>query len=237
MTTRKFTADSPAAAILTVGEGSRPLIDEGMYPARICLVADLGVQPGFDADAEPKRQIAVSFELQGARSDGDVLEEQPRPILSRRFSAAWGRRALLPGFLRAVLGREAEPNERLDMSAWINAPVVVMIEHKQRADGGVAARIASIARSNIRTIPKLDVEPLVWPGCERTDLPEWIQTALDNQLVEATVTTQTKSKAKKRAPKLHAVSKAGAQQAEMSRSTSAAEGLPRGADNLDDVPL
>ena len=235
MTTHKSTTSAPVGAILTVGEGSRPLIDEGMYPARICLVADLGVQPGFDTDAEPKRQIAVSFELQSARSDGDVLEE--RPILSRRFSAAWGRRALLPGFLRAVLGRDAEPNERLDMSAWINAPVVVMIEHKTRTDGGVAARIATIARSNIRTIPKLDVEPLVWPGCERTDLPEWIQTALDNQLVEATVATPAKSKAK-RAPKAkpRAASKASAQQEEMSRSASAAEGLPRGADDLGDVP-
>ena len=89
-----------------------------------------------------------------------------------------GPKAELPKLLRAILGREAAPGEKLSPAEWIGKPVTVTIEHAQRTDGGMSARVASVTRCAIKALPELIAAPLLYPGAPLTELPQWAQDAI-----------------------------------------------------------
>ena len=175
-------AKAPPASTFTieVGQGGSP-VDEGAYPARICAVLDLGVQaPPPGGKGAPRRQLAVGFEMQGATTLDAELETPP--VMFRRYGLSWGPKAELPKLLRALLGRDAAPGERLSPAEWIGKPVTCTVEHTQRADGGTSARVASVTRCVAKGLPELAAEPLVYPGAALIALPEWAQEAIAGAL-------------------------------------------------------
>ena len=183
-TAKTATASTPAKApdailsgfIIEVGQGATP-IDEGAFPARIAAVLDLGIQaPPPGGKGVPKRQLAVGFELQGATCL-DIEPEAP-PVMYRRFSVSWGGKAELPKLLRAVLGRDPAPGEKLPPGEWIGKPVTVTVEHTLRADGGTSARIAAVTRCALKALPELAAAPVLYPGAALVALPEWAQEAI-----------------------------------------------------------
>ena len=131
---------------------------------------DLGIQaPPAGGKGMPKRQLAVGFELQGATCLD--LEPETPPVIYRRFNLSWGAKAELPKLLRAILGREAAPGEKLSPAEWLRKPVTVTVEHVQRTDGGTAARIAGVTRCTLKGLPELTAAPLLYPGTLLTELP------------------------------------------------------------------
>jgi hypothetical protein len=188
VTTQTVAAKAPPVAasafVIEVGQGATP-VDEGAYSARIQAVFDLGVQaPPQGGKGAPRRQLAVGFELHGATCL-DVEPETP-PIMFRRYGLSWGPKAELPKLLRALLGRDAQPGEKLSPAEWIGKPVTCTVEHTQRTDGSMSARIAAVTRCTLKSVPELAAEPLLFPGAALSALPEWASTAIAGALHAST---------------------------------------------------
>ena len=69
----------PTLQSTSTGEGSgqyRPLLDAGMYNARILKVIDLGIQPGSQTYPEPKPKMEIEFELQ----DEFMCDKEGKPL-------------------------------------------------------------------------------------------------------------------------------------------------------------
>jgi hypothetical protein len=118
------------------------------------------------------------------------MEMPTPPVMYRRFNLAWGPKAELPRLLRALLGRDAAPGEKLAPAEWIGKTLTVTIEHTQRPDGTASVRIASVTRCTAKGLPALVAAPLVYPGAQLTELPEWAQTAIAGAL-HATIAATT----------------------------------------------
>jgi hypothetical protein len=196
MAKSKVVSNSPASAtsafVIEVGAGALP-IDEGALSARIASVLDLGVQPPMAGgkSTSPRRQLAIGFELNNATAGGIALD--PPPTMYRRYNVVYGPKAELPKLLRALLARDPAPGEKLSPASWIGKPVLCVIEHTVRPDGGQSARISSVSRSSGEGVPKLFADPLVYPGCQMASLPDWAVSAIGAQLTAVAAAPQAAS--------------------------------------------
>jgi hypothetical protein len=177
--TPKAAPATTPAFVIEVGAGALP-IDEGPFRARVKAVIDLGIQPAMaGSTSPPRRQLAVGFELHDTTSSRVAVDAAP--VMYKRFNIVFGPRAELPKLLRALLGRDPAPGEKLAPASWINRPVLCVVEHQLRTDGAQSARIASVSKCGGEGLPKAS-GVLIYPGDTLAALPEWAQAAITAQL-------------------------------------------------------
>ena len=129
----------PTLQSTSTGEGSgqyRPLLDAGMYNARILKVIDLGIQPGSQTYPEPKPKMEIEFELQDefmCDKEGKPLEGVPAVFsmeLSYSEDGFIGEKSNLYKFYQAI-----NPEMTLSPEEWLALPVAVMLITKKRKSG------------------------------------------------------------------------------------------------------
>ena len=129
----------PTLQSAPTGEGSgqyRPLLDAGMYNARILRVIDLGLQPGSQQYPEPKSKMEIEFELQDefmCDKEGKPLEGVPA-VFSMEFSYSEdgyiGDKSNLYKLYLAI-----DPEMNLSPEEWLGLPISVMLITKKRKSG------------------------------------------------------------------------------------------------------
>ena len=129
----------PTLQSAPTGEGSgqyRPLLDAGMYNARILRVIDLGLQPGSQQYPEPKPKMEIEFELQDefmCDKEGKAIEGVPA-VFSMEFSYSEdgyiGDKSNLYKLYMAI-----DPEMNLSPEEWLGLPISVMLITKKRKSG------------------------------------------------------------------------------------------------------
>jgi hypothetical protein len=104
-----------------------PRVDEGTYPARICTIADLGVQEQTDyrtgEKIDPKPRVLLTWELpteliEVEHNDGSK-EELPR-LISKEYTLSNFEHSNLMILIRAIKPGLASLTELLDVECMIN---------------------------------------------------------------------------------------------------------------------
>lgn len=129
----------PTVQSSTPSEGSgqyRPLLDAGMYDARILRVIDLGLQPGSAQYPEPKPKMEIEFELLDecmCDKEGKSLEGVPAVFsleLSYSEDGYIGDKSNLYKFYQAI-----DPEMNLTPEEFLTLPISVMLVKKKRKSG------------------------------------------------------------------------------------------------------
>ncbi|HET8689278.1 MAG TPA: hypothetical protein VFM18_21920 [Methanosarcina sp.] len=171
------------------GGGNRveqPVIDAGVYPARIAQVIDMGLQPQRPykgQDKPPAPEVMLTYELVDTfmvDENGEELEDKPRflseilPLHNLKADKAKSTQRYLA----------ADPNNVFngDFSKIVDAAVNVAVVHNQVGEKTYVniASIAAMRAKDADKCPALKNEPKVFdldePDMEIfSSLPQWIQ--------------------------------------------------------------
>ncbi|MEO1767814.1 phage replication initiation protein, NGO0469 family [Thiobacter aerophilum] len=144
----------------------------GSLPARCCHVIDLGTQTvEYQGEAKQQHKIAIAWQLDECRSDGEPF------TVSRRFTASLHEKAALRQFLESWRGRPftLEELKGFDIRKLINAPVLLNIVHAERG-GNTYAEIRGASPLPRGMTPPPEVkyplifdlsDPATWPAFDR----------------------------------------------------------------------
>jgi hypothetical protein len=182
--------------------GNFTLAPAGTHPARCYIVVDEGHQPTeyMGQKKAPRHRIRIGFELPFNKHIFDEKRGEEPFTLSREFTASFHEKAGLKPVLNAWRGRPLEeleiyggkdPNGKevppFDFAKLLGAPALITVVHEKRSDGGMVAKIASIAKlpaemAGVKIqLPPAVLKPILFsvdagpndPGFAA--LPEWIQ--------------------------------------------------------------
>jgi len=197
----------------------QPIIDAGVYPARIVQILDMGLQaqrPYQGKEKPPANEISITYELVDSfmvDEDGNELEDKPRWVSET-----------LP--LHSITQEKAKSTQRYnaadpdnkfggDFSQLLDVPVNVSIVHNQVGDKTYVnvAGIASMRPKDALKCPEL-VNPPKLLDLDAPDvvvfnsLPQWIQDKIKKNLnyngSKLQAVLEGKAEAKKPAPKKEA---------------------------------
>lgn len=171
----------------------QPLIETGVYPARIVQILDLGLQaqkPYQGQEKKPINEISITYELVDSfciDKDGKEDEEKPRwisetlPLYRVDQDKAKSTQRYLAADPNNVFGG--------DFSKLIDTPVNVTIVHNKVGDKTYVniASIAAMRPRDAQKCPELKNPPKVFdldqPDLEIFgSLPEWIQEKIKKNL-------------------------------------------------------
>lgn len=116
--------------------GVTPLLDGGVYDARILSIVDLGMQPGSPQYPEPKPKLEFRFELLDefmVSEDGSVDESAPRVFnyeVTYNEDGYMDEKANIYKLIAAIPG-----GFELDLSEMVGLPVTVMIQKYIKKSG------------------------------------------------------------------------------------------------------
>ena len=130
----------------------RPLPDEKQHVARCVRIIDLGTQEKFWEGKRSERPIIrFTFELVDTEHIFDE-KKGPEPfVVSQELTASLNKKSNMYAMLRnwnkdalKKLEEVSDENTTLDMSAYLDAPCIIMVEHSEKSkDGIVYANIGS----------------------------------------------------------------------------------------------
>ena len=160
----------------------------GSFPAVCTLVAELGLQPGFEGRDHPVHQIFVQFEL-----TGEPLPDRPGEnyVIGRRYKLSLHKRSALYQLLVNWRGRmftDEELAQGFDLSRILGRPALLSISHETSAQGDTRAVIAGISRIPAGLgIPPTSAPPLIYALDEPrpevfSQLPAWIQKVISERI-------------------------------------------------------
>lgn len=134
---------------------------EGLYPARIEQMIDLGVHKDPFNEGKDKRLVKIRFELSGEQmSDG-------RPFtISKDYPVSLHEKAGLRKVIKAALGRDLTADELkkgFDIFCILSNPVTLNIVHEKGKEDRVYAKIdsVSVAKKNM-PCPELVNPPVMF---------------------------------------------------------------------------
>lgn len=171
----------------------QPVIEAGMYPARISQVIDLGLQtqrPYQGQEKPPANEVMISYEFLDVfmvDEEGNELEDKPRWISES-----------LP--LRPINQEKATSTKRYfaadpkndfggDFSKLVTIPVNISVTNKEKGDKTYAniSSTAAMRKRDADNAPELKNPPKVFdlddPDMEiYLSLPEWVQEKICSNL-------------------------------------------------------
>lgn len=171
----------------------QPIIEAGVYPARIVQILDMGLQaqrPYQGKEKPPANEISITYELVDSfmvDEQGNELEDKPR----------WISESLPLHSLNADKAKStqrytaADPNNVFngDFSKLVDSPVNVSIVHNQVGDKTYVniAGIAAMRPKDAAKCPELVNPPKILdldaPDAEIfNSLPQWIQEKIKKNL-------------------------------------------------------
>lgn len=139
-------------------KGNAPLLDAGVYPARILSIVDLGMQPGSPQFPEPKLKLEFRFELLDEfmlDEEGKVLLDKPRVFsyeVTYNSDGYMNEKANIYKLISAI------PNGfEMSLKDMIGQPVNVMLQKYVKKSGKNAGKednkIASVLTMKAKDIP------------------------------------------------------------------------------------
>lgn len=157
-----------------------PLLDAGVYPARILSIVDLGMQPGSPQFPEPKLKLEFRFELLDEfmlDEEGNVLKDKPRVFsyeVTYNEDGYMNEKANIYKLIAAI------PNGfEKELSEFIGQPVTVMIQKYVKKSGKNAgkednkvASVLTMKAKDIDSAPALVNKPLFF-DMGNPDLETW----------------------------------------------------------------
>lgn len=169
----------------------RPVLEVGMYPARIYQVVDLGLQPGSAAYPDPKYKLEIGFELLDENmvdKDGNAIEGSPAKFTMEIAYNPDGYMHEKSGIFKFYSAVNPEfdkgPEELLTL------PCMVMVVQDKRKSGKFAGEIyskvtavAPMKAKDIAKAPALVNAPLYFDLSEPL-LDSWAQLTKGNQYAQ-----------------------------------------------------
>lgn len=164
------------------GGGDFKVLPEGTHVAACFLVADIGLQEGYQGKAQHK--IVVGWETPEEIID---TEDGPKPmIIYSVYTASLSEKAYLRQDLESWRGRSFTEDELkgFDVFNVLGAPCLVTVVHNT-TNGKTFANVKSVAAlpkgmakaPPTRTIKYSEEDTQQW-----NDLPEWIQKKIEGRI-------------------------------------------------------
>ena len=159
--------------------GERAVCESGSYPAKCLAVIDLGVQRSFSEDGEPKRRMALYFEIDRKIEVGSMSGKNFR--LGKIFTASLHPKSSFRKTLIAWAGKDpvitknGQPD--FDVEKLIGKLALVSVINEKRPDRTVSliSAVSKPIAGMVNWETKFDPE---------IDTPEWIKRMSDARLPE-----------------------------------------------------
>lgn len=171
----------------------QPVVEPGMYPARIVQIIDIGLQAqrSYEGQAKPPaNEIMISYEFADVfmvDKDGNEVEDKPRwiseaiPLYSIQQEKAKSTQRYNAADPDGVYGG--------DFSKLAGAPVNISVVHKKKGDKTYVniGAVAPMRKRDADKIPDLANDPKVFdldaPDMEIFgSLPQWVQDKIKSNL-------------------------------------------------------
>jgi len=167
---------------IIIKKKEKQLAPEGMHPAHLIRVIDIGTQNGKYGK---NRQIILSFELSGCLT---VFKDEngPEPfVLSNTYNQRLGKGASLVRDLTPWIGSGFTKKASVDIGSLLGKACLANVVHETKDDGETCAKIISLAH-----VPRgMAVPGQVLPSLEYSiedgfnevfeQLPKWIRDKIE----------------------------------------------------------
>jgi hypothetical protein len=157
-------------------KSTAPLLDEGVYPARILSIVDLGMQPGSPQYPEEKLKLEFRFELLDEfmlDEEGKVLTDKPRVFsyeVTYNADGYMNEKANIYKLISAI-----PEGFTMSLSEMIGTPVNVMISKYIKKSGKNAGKednkvvsVLTMKAKEVAAAPALINTPLFFDMAEPT---------------------------------------------------------------------
>jgi hypothetical protein len=179
VTTRN--GDEGEGTPIEVPETTHQLAPQGMHPARLVWVADIGTHHNPFGDGKKQRKVILFWELPNEKAVFD-MDRGPEPFLVHKiYTMLLSDRTNLYRDLTAWLGKHVIERVRHNLALLIGEGCLLNVIHETNKKGQLHANVISLAplpkatRVPAQITPSLRYSIKHGVGGAFADLPEWVQ--------------------------------------------------------------